>query len=144
MNWDAIGAIAETLGAIGVIASLIYLAGQIRHSREQMEQSTRATRASSYQQWEISVSDRLIRQATEPALARIIRLGTNDLEQLNEDEISQFSMWQYSNMRALDNAYYQYRLGMFDEDRWESAWRSSSLFRSNPAPPCFGTGFGKR
>jgi hypothetical protein len=33
MNWDAIGAIAELLGAIGVIASLVYLATQIRQSR---------------------------------------------------------------------------------------------------------------
>ncbi len=32
MNWDAIGAIAELLGAIGVIASLVYLAAQIRKS----------------------------------------------------------------------------------------------------------------
>ena len=30
MNWDAIGAISETLGALGVIASLIYLASQLR------------------------------------------------------------------------------------------------------------------
>jgi len=51
MNWDAIGAIAELLGAIGVIASLVYLATQIRHSREQMGQNTRATRASAYQQF---------------------------------------------------------------------------------------------
>ena len=36
MNWDAVGAIAELLGAIGVIASLVYLATQIRQSREQM------------------------------------------------------------------------------------------------------------
>ena len=41
MNWDAIGAIAELLGAIGVIASLVYLATQIRHSREQMQENTR-------------------------------------------------------------------------------------------------------
>jgi hypothetical protein len=41
MNWDAIGAIAELLGAIGVIASLVYLATQIRQSREQMSQNTR-------------------------------------------------------------------------------------------------------
>ncbi len=34
MNWDAIGAIAELLGAVGVIASLVYLATQIRGSRE--------------------------------------------------------------------------------------------------------------
>jgi hypothetical protein len=30
MTWDAIGALAELLGAIWVIASLIYLATQIR------------------------------------------------------------------------------------------------------------------
>ena len=38
MNWDAIGAIAETLGAVGVIASLVIFATQIRHSRAQMTQ----------------------------------------------------------------------------------------------------------
>lgn len=32
MNWDAIGAISEFLGAAGVIATLIYLAAQIRQS----------------------------------------------------------------------------------------------------------------
>ena len=37
MNWDAIGAIAELLGAIGVIASLVYLATQIREAREQIQ-----------------------------------------------------------------------------------------------------------
>ena len=51
MNWDAIGAIAELLGAIGVIASLIYLATQIRQSREQMSQNTKALRAGAYQQF---------------------------------------------------------------------------------------------
>ena len=30
MNWDAIGAIGENVGALGVILSLIYLASQIR------------------------------------------------------------------------------------------------------------------
>ena len=32
MNWDAIGAIAELAGAIGVIASLVYVETQIRHN----------------------------------------------------------------------------------------------------------------
>ena len=47
MNWDAIGAIAELLGAVGVIASLVYLAGQIRHSREQMSENTKNVRIAS-------------------------------------------------------------------------------------------------
>ena len=55
MNWGAIGAIAELLGAVGVIASLVYLATQIRQSREQMSQNTRALRAGSYQQFDDSL-----------------------------------------------------------------------------------------
>lgn len=43
MNWEAIGAVAELLGALGVILSLLYLAAQIRtnteSSRAQMEQT---------------------------------------------------------------------------------------------------------
>ena len=34
MNWTAIGAIAELLGAVGVIASLLYLARQMRNGAE--------------------------------------------------------------------------------------------------------------
>ena len=40
MNWDAFGALAELLGAIGVVASLIYLATQVRqNSRHVRSQS---------------------------------------------------------------------------------------------------------
>jgi hypothetical protein len=57
MNWDAIGAIAELLGAVGVIASLVYLATQIRQSREQMGENTRALRAGTYQQFQRELRD---------------------------------------------------------------------------------------
>jgi hypothetical protein len=33
MNWEAIGAIGETVGALAVILTLIYLAFQIRYSK---------------------------------------------------------------------------------------------------------------
>ena len=36
MNWDAIGAIGEVLGAVGVIVTLIYLARQIRQNSRQL------------------------------------------------------------------------------------------------------------
>ena len=42
MNWEAVGAIAELIAAIGVIVSLLYLAMQIR-------QNTASVRASTYQ-----------------------------------------------------------------------------------------------
>jgi hypothetical protein len=43
MNWDAIGAISETLGALAVLVSLLYLASQIRSNTRQ----SRAAMASS-------------------------------------------------------------------------------------------------
>jgi len=41
MTWDAVGAIADSVGAIGVIITLIYLAVQIRTN-------TKTTRLQSY------------------------------------------------------------------------------------------------
>ena len=38
MNWDAIGAIAELLGAIAVFATLVYLTVQVRQSAKAIEQ----------------------------------------------------------------------------------------------------------
>ena len=39
MNWDAIGAIADSAAAIGVVASLVYLALQIRLNSKHIEAS---------------------------------------------------------------------------------------------------------
>lgn len=37
MNWDAIGAVAESIGAIGVIGSLFYLSSQIRENSRHLK-----------------------------------------------------------------------------------------------------------
>lgn len=39
MTWEALAAVGELLGAIGVIASLVYLAGQVRSSGYQSRQA---------------------------------------------------------------------------------------------------------
>ncbi len=40
MNWEAIGAIGESLGAIGVIVTVIYVALQIRQNSEAVRGAT--------------------------------------------------------------------------------------------------------
>ena len=45
MNWDAVGAIAELLAAIGASAALIDLALQLRHNTEALRKSELAARA---------------------------------------------------------------------------------------------------
>ena len=45
MNWDAIGAIAETIGVLVVIASLFYIAAQIKQNSILLKQNVELARA---------------------------------------------------------------------------------------------------
>jgi hypothetical protein len=112
MNWEAIGAIAELLGAVGVIASLLYLSAQVRDSRG-------ALRASASQQFDQSLHETMMSPAIEPSLLKAVQGGMADLSQLDDEAVFQFNMWINGVMHRYDNAYYQYRMGMLDTDRWE-------------------------
>jgi hypothetical protein len=83
MNWEAIGAVAELLAAIGVIVSLVYLASQIRHSREQMRQNTRAVEAQvSWAHWD-SIYKVYHARALDPDLIALLqKLRSWDREQI--------------------------------------------------------------
>ena len=72
MNWDAIGAVGEVVGAAGVIASLIYLAVQIR-------QNTRSVEAATYQSVADSLADaayRLVGAPSDPFDRLLLFVGT--------------------------------------------------------------------
>ncbi len=84
MNWEAVGAIAETLGAIGVILSLAYLSVQIRSNTKQLRFSASQ-----------SIAESLDRAAdpiyTEPCLS-IWQKGHNSLDDLTEAERTVFDL----------------------------------------------------
>jgi len=41
VNWDALGAIAELIGSLAVLATLVYLSFQIRNAREELKHTVR-------------------------------------------------------------------------------------------------------
>ena len=84
MNWDAVGAIAELLGAIGVIGSLIYVASQVRASTvaSKVESKLRLT------QNMVDYDDLLI---SSPELNKIMIDGRKSIETLLKSEYLQFS-----------------------------------------------------
>ncbi len=112
MNWDAIGAIAELLGAVGVIASLIYLATQIRDGQ-------RALRAGSYQQFRQDLHQTMNDGMTDPEFSRTVASGMADFDQLEDVDAHQFNFWIHGVVHSYNNAYYQYRMEMLDDERWE-------------------------
>ncbi len=74
MNWEAISAIGELLGALGVLASLIYLAVQIRDN-------TRSIQAASLQSVLDGPRDRsLLPMAGSGETSAIFARGLNSLD----------------------------------------------------------------
>jgi hypothetical protein len=51
MNWDAVGAVGETIGALAVVITLAYLAIQIRVSRTVAADANRLTRTNGVRDW---------------------------------------------------------------------------------------------
>jgi len=75
MNWDAVEALAELIGAVGVIVSLFYVASQIRRDSGALEASTNQAIADATQQ-------RLLIPDQSPELAAAFAKGVSDTSSL--------------------------------------------------------------
>ena len=112
MNWEALGAIAELIGGLGVIATLAYLAIQIR-------QNTRSMRASTYQNILLTSIETRRTIAQDEGLAKLMVATRRPLGEL--DELARFRIRNVAVaiLRTFENAHYQYTRGMIEEMLWE-------------------------
>jgi len=76
MNWDAIGAIGEVVGAVAVISTLIYLAVQIRQSNRNLAEATSASIIQSF----ASINSRI---SSDEQFAELFIRGRDDIDALN-------------------------------------------------------------
>lgn len=92
MDWIAVSAIAEVVGVIGILVSLIYLAVQIRQNTRQITNSIEATRLAAFET-NIESGNR-IRELyiLHPDLAELFLKGTRGYESLNGIDKFRFSM----------------------------------------------------
>lgn len=109
MNWNAIGAVGELLGAIGVILSLVYLGGQIR-------QNTRTQRRSNLGDVAGDLSAVLRSVSTDPELSSLVLRGLADLGALNPNERYQFDAFLYSWLVGFERALLDARDGDYPEE----------------------------
>ena len=52
-------------------------------------------------------------------MGSVVRTGLADSSQLDGADALQFEFWFATVINVYDNAYYQYRVGLLDEDRWQ-------------------------
>ena len=110
MNWEAIGAVGEILGAAGVIATLAYLAVQIRQNTRMARAATRQELAG---QMQLLASDLV----TVEGMACILQ---NHLEgkELTPTEYLRLQARAFRDFRFWDNAFFQYSQGLLTDDEW--------------------------
>ena len=111
MNWEAIGAIGEVVGAAGVIGTLAYLAYQIRQNSE-------SVRLNAGQTILLSLHEALQSASATPQQARVVILGQTDFDSLPEDEKIQFIVWIFSWFRVLEQAHLYQKKGFLDSEIW--------------------------
>jgi hypothetical protein len=113
LNWEAIAAGAELLGAIGVIGSLVYLAGQVRSSGNQARQAAIQSVVNKMS----TVWNQLAVESTGDLWVRGSR-GISTLE--NETERVRFSAFLFSVFQPYEELYHYWRGGLVDDWTWES------------------------
>ena len=80
MNWEAIGAVGETIGALAVLITLIILVVQIRHSVRTMDESNRLERAAAIDRHSDTIGRWRGRLTEHEELTRIWMAGRADEE----------------------------------------------------------------
>ena len=108
MNWDAIGAIGEILGSLGVLVSLIYLGIQIKSNTTQLRFNEGHALA--------EAADRGFEPIYyEPSMS-IWTKGHRNLSQLTEDERMIFDALMVRNLQNFQNSIIAKREALIDEE----------------------------
>jgi len=95
MNWDALGAISEMLGAAAVFLSLIYLAVQTRNN-------TRALRSAAFNQVRESFSEVSLAMMQDPSIVALIRRVYANDPDLTLDEVRRFELLITNKVRSCE------------------------------------------
>jgi len=114
VNWEAIGAAGEILGAIGVIASLVYLAGQVRSSGNRARQAA-------IQSIVNQMNNVWTQMSSERSFADIWVRGSKGLSNLNDEtERVQFSALMLSIFRPYEELFHYRTSGLMEDWAWQS------------------------
>lgn len=121
MNWEMVGAIGEVSGALAVLATLAYLAVQIR-------QSNKLTTTSIYE----SAMDGYIRLnqlvVNDAEAASIFQRGFSDISLLNEEENFRYNMMFRAFLNHIYKLFRLYEQGVFSVQEWSNSATEAAQF----------------
>ena len=115
MNWDAIGAMGEIVGALAVVISLIYLAVQIRTQNKE-------ARIAGMHDIAVGYRDALA-TLVDGAMADVVDKAIDNYEDLTRAESLRLIAFVGRIFRVWEEAYMQFEAGRLDPRMWDSMVR---------------------
>ena len=107
MNWDALGAIAELIGAIAVLVTLVFLTLQLRYANVLASSGASTAQAT-------RLADRLLRVAESQEFALLLAKDWTSSD-LSDAEKKQITYYVAMLIHSTGDAYNQWRLGVIEE-----------------------------
>ena len=130
MNWEAISAVGEIVGAIAVVVTLIYLAIQVRRS-------TSATHAASVQAAVALDHDFLMAIGSDPIITQTWATYLSAPKSLPVDQAMQGHFLMGALLRRLENIRIQMQLGTLSKDGWQSRQPMFTVIANSPGYSAF-------
>jgi hypothetical protein len=112
VNLETINSIAQIIAAVGVIASLFYLAVQMR-------QNTRSQRSVVVDSLTGSLIALLGPQGSNPALTRSLAAAVEDWHGATEEDRLRAIAVLFAIFKLFENAWFQQRQGTLDREQWQ-------------------------
>jgi hypothetical protein len=116
MTLEQVFFVTQSIAALGVIASLIFVGIQVRDSAKAVRAATAQAVHENYASWYLALAD------NESALATSTK-GFVDLGSLTSDEKAQFVCTFMAFLSHSQNAFHQWRLGHLAKDLW-TGWEA--------------------
>ena len=116
MDWEAIAAVGEILGATAVVISLVYVAAQVRQNTNALRRTASADAVAAIRDWNRDL-------AVNSELNRVYRSGVEGLDSLTPDDRAQFGVIAFNLFKTFEDLHYQYLNGAMDPDVW-SGWEN--------------------
>ena len=119
MNWDAVAAIAEAVGAIAIVVSLVYVSVQIRHNTDQAARSIKAEELAAFER-NIASGNR-IRELLilNPDIVELLTRAYASYDNLDELEKTRFGMLLRNVFSEMQGAYVRQLATHHDPQQFE-------------------------
>jgi len=125
MSIDDLGNFGELIAAVATIATLIFLALQIRHSNRAARTSAEIELPQKFAEWVAHVS-------SQPEQLRIWDLAAEDSASLNPAEVSQFRWTVAELFLVFEAQYFAHKGGILSEASWSIKRGTILGFLENP------------